>query len=156
MRFIIICMLLVLTGCATTGSYYKGARVEGDIIPLPARASQLVWQDLYLKVDYALSRQGDMLRIEGNLSFALYPKVNLARADDVTLSLYLLDDRGIVQSYQELVRALGTNLDEKVPFRKDIPFTKEVTAVWFGYEGTLLGQMDDGMEFIWKRPKRSS
>jgi len=64
-----------------------------------------MWQDLYPGVDYALSRQGDQLRIEGSLSFSAHPKMNQAWADDVTLSLYLLDDQGVVQSYFELAHA---------------------------------------------------
>jgi hypothetical protein len=157
MRFIIIFMTLMLASCAATGTYYKGARVgHEDALPLPATSvSGQTWQDRYLKIDYALSRQGDRLLIEGNLSFSLYPQLMLVWADDVTLNLYLLDDDGIVQSYLELTRVLGSGLDESIPFRKELPLTKKVTAIWFGYEGEFFGERHDGSEHVWKRPKRS-
>jgi len=158
MRRIIILMTLLLVSCAATGTYYKGARVgPEDVQPLPAAsASGLTWQDLYLTVDYDLSRQGDQLLIEGNMSFSLYPKLNLGWADDMALNLYLLDDQGVVQSYLELTRTLGSRLDDTISFRKEIHLSDEVTAIWFGYEGKLLGQMGDGMRYVWKRPRRSS
>ena len=109
-----------------------------------------------MKVDYSLARQGEQLRIEGTLSFSANPRMDQAWADDVTLSLYLLDDQGVVQSYSELAHTLGSRLDGSIPFRKVLPLTNEMTAIWFGYEGKFRGQKEDGDLYVWKRPKRSS
>jgi hypothetical protein len=156
MRIIIVFMTLILVSCAAKGTYYQGATVEQDIVQLPAVAAEYTWQDLYLTVDYALSRQDNRLRIEGNLSFSLFSRINLAWANDVVLSLYLLDDQGVVLSYQDIASTLGSRLDSVIPFRKDIPIGNAVTAIWFGYEGKFLKEKGEGIDYVWKRPKLSS
>ena len=115
-----------------------------------------MWQDLYRKVDYSLAWQGDQLRIESSLSFSSHPKMDQAWADDVTLSPCLLDDRGVVPSYLGLAHTLGSRLDDSIPFRRVLSHSKEMTAIWFGFEGKFRGRKEDGPLSVWKRPKQSS
>jgi|GEM_PF-2019600 len=160
MRFyIVVLLILILNGCTgPTMTYYLGAKEDpGRILPLPAQnATGLTWQDLYLRVDYDITRQGDQLLIEGNLSFSDYPKMNIAKVDKLTLTLYLLNDQGIVRKYLDLEKLLDANLQDHYPIKKEISIPADVTAISFGYDGELIRQMKGGSETIWKNPRRPS
>ena len=132
----VLILLLVITGCTETKTYYLGARENPQrITPIHTLPTgTLQWKDLYIKVNYQLSQETDMLKITGKLTFADYPKISLARFKQMVLSLYLLDDQGRVVNYAELIKPLGNSFDEEFPFEKKLTLHPETSALSFGYD----------------------
>lgn len=149
--------ILLLSGCGTTSTYYLGAKIPQDEIVLLTNhdLSDESWQDLYLNVNYSIVRQGDQLLMEGRLSFADYPKMNLAGLWDLTLTVYLVNSQGTVEQYFDLVNTLGNNLEDVYPFRKQFTVNEKVTGMAFGYEGQLVKERSGRID-IWKLPKRGA
>jgi hypothetical protein len=156
MRLLFLLLLLVMLGCATTTAYYLGAQEKSErmtqISPLPAET--LHWEDLYIKVNYQLSREADMLKISGKLAFADYPQINLARFKQMVLSLYLLDDQGVVVNYAELIKPVGSSFDEQFPFEKQLSLPSTASALSFGYDIRTYDETGAG-SFYWQHPLRT-
>lgn len=156
MRLLFLLSLLVITGCSTTTTYYLGARENPQritrISPLPTET--LRWEDLYIRVDYQLSQEADMLEISGKLTFADYPKINLTRFKQMVLSLYLLDDQGLVVNYVELLKPLGSSFDEEFPFEKQLSLPPATSALSFGYDLRAYDETGSGV-FFWQHPLRN-
>ncbi|NCO52791.1 MAG: hypothetical protein GW875_11935 [Deltaproteobacteria bacterium] len=152
----VLILLLVITGCTETKTYYLGARENPQrITPIHTLPTgTLQWKDLYIKVNYQLSQETDMLKITGKLTFADYPKINLARFKQMVLSLYLLDDQGRVVNYAELIKPLGNSFDEEFPFEKKLTLHPETSALSFGYDIRAYDETGTG-SFYWQQPLRN-
>ena len=153
--FLGLLLVLLLAGCQTTTNHYLGAVATADtLIELPtADVTDQRWQDLYVTVDYALKRQAGQLSIEGLFMFSDYPQMNLRKARDVKLRLFLLDKEHKVLQYKEIARTFATDLSDKVAFNESFSLTPEVAALAFGYEGELIGDGRREIDFIRKLPR---
>jgi hypothetical protein len=156
MRLFFLLSLLVIAGCATTTTYYLGAQEKPERIaqipPLPTET--LRWEDLYIKVDYQLSQKDGVLKISGRLAFADYPRINLARFEQMVLSVYLLDEQGRVVNYAELIKPLGSSFDEQFPFEKQLSLPSTASALSFGYDIRTYDETGAG-SFYWQHPLRT-
>lgn len=156
MRLFVLLSLFVITGCSTTTTYYLGARENPErMTKISLQPTQsLVWEDLYIRVNYQLSQEKDMLKISGKLAFSDYPKINLARFKQITLNLYLLDDQGTVVKYAELLKPLGSSFEEEFPFKKQLNRPPDASALSFGYDIRAYDEMGSG-HFFWQHPQRN-
>ncbi|MCW8858757.1 MAG: hypothetical protein OQK97_03510 [Deltaproteobacteria bacterium] len=149
---------LLLLGCQpATTTYYKGAKAFGmESVSLVTPIDQQRWQDLYVTVDYSLSRSGDSLDIEGALSFSNNPKVMFTQVRDLKLKLFLLDKEMLVVGYRDIARTLSTDLEDETKFKKTLKLTDDVVAFTFGYEGSFVDNdpENSSSDIVWKLPKR--
>lgn len=152
----ILFIALILSGCQSSTGYYLGAKADEEttVILTAENGPQLHWQDLYVTLDYSLERQGNQLTVEGIFTFSDYPKVNLAKVQDLKLKLFLLNEDRVVLGYLDIYRTTGRSLDELRPFSQSVEVPPEAVAIAFGYEGKLIRDFG-GHETIWKLPKRN-
>ncbi len=123
---------LFLGGCrmGSTSGYYLGASAaEMEFSALDGQfEGDQVWEDLYLQVTYRLQREGNVLKIDGELEFSDSSRTNYDRVSDLKLNLYLLDSRQRVVSYREVARTLSYSLEEVTSFSSILPMDDSVVA----------------------------
>ena len=148
--------LLIAAGCQSTTGFYLGARADDEtIVSLGTEVQEkLHWQDLYVKLDYTVQRQAQILLFAGDFSFADYPQGSLVRVVDFKLKLFLLDENQLVVDYFEIYRSLGGRLDEEMKFSKTLSLPAGTAAFAFGYEGRFVDE-EGARETAWKLPKKS-
>ncbi|MEE4254442.1 MAG: hypothetical protein V2I50_10430 [Desulfuromusa sp.] len=152
-------VVLSLSACQTTTTFYLGAKAdeEGVINLATAQTGQQLWQDLYVTVDYNLSTSGNILDIDGALSFSDSPRINFTGVRDLKLKLFLLDQNMRVVEYFDIARTLSTNLDDQTIFSKTMKIKSDAVAMTFGYEGSFVDSEPEGSgQIVWKLPKRDT
>ena len=154
---VVLLFLVVLTGCQTTTSYYRGASAEEmNVVTLNGdQAGEQRWQDLYLQIDYSLEKSAGQLRFDGEFTYTQTTKTIFQQVHDLKLKLYLLDDQMRVIDYRQVARSLGTSLESRTTFSEQFDLDEQVAAFTFGYDGVLIDD-EQGSEIIWKVPQRNS
>ncbi len=154
--FLVLLIVAALTGCATTTTHYLGAQADQKGVARLAQesASQQVWKDLYVRVDYSYQRSGTSFKVDGILSFTDSSIINYERVRDLKLKLFFLDSDLRVVKYLDVCRTLGTNIEDKWEFHDVVDIPAAVTALTFGYDG-LLTNDEPGSHQIWNLPKRN-
>ncbi len=148
-------LIVVLVGCqASVGSYYLGALADRDAaIRLDAAQSRGRWQDLYLVVDYRYRQEAGKLQVQGTFRFAEHPLSNMRTVHDFKLNCYLLDEERRVLAYQLAGRTTSGSLRDTSAFQAEFPFSEQVAAIAFGYEGELHGEVGSGIDFVRRQPR---
>lgn len=158
MLSLLLILPLVLSGCQAGSGTYLGTTAPPELRLSLANVNSGVqhWQDLYLDISYRLQRQDSgQLAIEGDFGFANYPQINLARAKQVTLKLFMLNDQNQVIDYFDLSTVIGVDLEGRHGFQNLIPANPKMASLAFGYDGTLLDE-NMGSKLIWKFPLHKS
>ncbi len=148
-RFLILLLfslVLLATGCQPTTTRYLGATADrGDVVRLSnLQGEQQRWQDTYVTIDYTARQQGAQLALDGSFAFSLSPQLNYTQVRDFKVKFFLLDKDLKVVAYQEIVRTLGTDLEDVVPFSYKFDLPENVVALTFGYEGYFRDSDEGG------------
>ena len=149
------CMLLC--SCAPTRGIYRGATAPAEtILRLDGeREVQDRWEDLYVKAEVMAACRSGIMQLSGDLALGDSARLNYNRVDDLVLKVFLLNSQDKVVEYAEVGRILSGSIEQSRSFSVSLNCGEDVTAISFGYEGTLIDE-EGASHMIWKLPTRSA
>ncbi len=154
--FILSVLLVPLVACQSSGPqhYLNALADKAAVIPVPATGTApQKWQDLYLDIDHSISVTDGAISVQGTVGFANHPQIMYARAQNLKVSLFLLDKNNRVVAYRQILYSGFASPQDKESFNTRMDRPVGVVAYTFGYEVDFIeGEPDAGGTMIWSFP----
>ena len=144
--FCVILATLLLSGCKSVESYYRGYlstnQSSFDLVDNSKRQGS--WETFDLKLDYQTEMKGEILDVSGMVTFGNYYAMNSAQIVVFDAYLFWLDEDAKVLGTTRLARSVSVQGSDPIRFSESLRVPAGTKALSFGYSGESQG--DGGYE----------
>ncbi len=148
-RFFLFLLLLLLGGCQSVSSYYRGDKIEKDrYLVLDEKVSQKgQWKAFDLTIAYQLQPFNDRLKVSGSVQLSDYLMMSIRRIENLDVYLFFLDREKWVVETVQIAKVFSEYPEQVISFKQELPLPEQAWAVSFGYRGQVQEDDEDGFIF---------
>ena len=163
---LVLLLLLLLPGCQSIETYYRGYHAEGESVTTlaPIEQAQGTWRTFDLALNYSYGYADNLLKISGNIDLGLYYEMNTRRIERLNVFIFFLDDKSSVIQTAFLSSLISFDPQESLTFARKLKVPTGAYAIAFGYSGEARrdgeggsdsdGRGGGGLDFFYDLPKR--
>ncbi len=129
--------LVLLFGCKSTESFYRGytSQNSSNFALTDSGVQPGDWKTFDLLLAYQVEKMPATLTVSGSITFSNYYQLNAYQIQTLDLYLFFLDDMAKVLQTARVSSAINVYADDLIHFNQTLQIPPGATALSFGYNG---------------------